>query len=355
MPSSRGAFDCERLLAAAAVLFGHSYALTRLDGQEPLIWLSGGNASFGEVAVYAFFTISGYLITQSFLRDPSLLRFIERRLRRIGPALVLVICGSVLIAGPLVTALPLRDYFSQPGTWSYLAKILIYPPQYGLPGVFDDNPFPAVVNGSLWTLRLEFALYLAVAGLGWCGLLRRRVTALLAASCTVMSGLLLWTPLQSAGMPFFHQFLILFLNASPFFAGAVLAQSDIGSGKTGLLAFVLGAIALAIVFPPLFKIVLILALPVAVVLAGVYGRCGLGRFGDCSYGLYLWGFPVQQTVLHFAPGISPLGLFAVAGGATLICAQLSWHLVEKTALRRKLASASWVAGATPAMTAKVSG
>ena len=357
MPSSRGAFDCGRLLAAAAVLFGHCYALTRLDSEEPLIRLSGGNAGFGEVAVYAFFAISGYLITQSFLRDPSLPRFIERRLRRIGPALVLVICGSVLIVGPLVTTLPLRDYFARPEAWSYLAKILIYPAQYGLPGVFESNPFPAVVNGSLWTLRLEFALYLAIAALGWGGLLRRRVTAPLAVSCAAMSALLMWGPLQWApfhGAPFFHQFLVLFLNATPFFVGAVLAQSDVDSGKTGLLALVLAGIALAFVFPSVFKIVLIVTLPVAVVLLGVHGRCGLGRFGDCSYGLYLWGFPVQQTVIHFAPGISPLGLFAIAGCATLICALLSWHFVEKAALRRKLASASWMTGASPAMTPNVS-
>jgi peptidoglycan/LPS O-acetylase OafA/YrhL len=353
MPSSRGAFDCMRLLAAAAVLFGHSYALTGHDSLEPLIRLTGGNAGFGEVAVYAFFATSGYLITQSWLRDPSLPRFIERRLRRIGPALAFVICGSVLIVGPLVTTLPLRDYFASPQAWTYLTKILIYPPQYGLPGAFENNPFPVAVNGSLWTLRLEFALYLAVAVLGRSGLLRRRVTVLLAASCAVMSAVLLWGSAHWGlfhSTPFLHQFLIMFLNAAPFFVGAVLAQTDVGSGKTGLLALVPGGIALAFVFPPIFKVVLIAVLPVAVVLLGVHGRCSLSRFGDCSYGLYLWGFPVQQTVIHFAPGISPLSLFAVAGGATFICAMLSWHLVEKAALKRPAKAGAPKYPATPEVT-----
>jgi peptidoglycan/LPS O-acetylase OafA/YrhL len=372
MPSSRGAFDCVRLLAAAAVLFGHSYALTGHDSEEPLIRLSGGNAGFGEVAVYAFFAISGYLITQSWLRDPSLPRFIERRLRRIGPALVLVICGSVLIVGPLVTALPLREYFSRPEAWTYLAKILIYPPQLGLPGAFEDNPFPVAVNGSLWTLRLEFALYLAVAALGACGLLRRRLTVPLAVSCVAASALLLWAPSQWASPllwispfrsapflhQFLHQFLILCLNATPFFVGAALAQSDVRperTGSAGWLALALAGIALAFVFPPILRIVLIVMLPVAVVLLCVRGRCGLSRFGDCSYGLYLWGFPVQQTVIHFAPGIAPLSLFAVAGGAAFICALLSWHLVEKTALRRKLARLEPVAVDTAGKTTRQNG
>jgi peptidoglycan/LPS O-acetylase OafA/YrhL len=333
MPSPRGAFDCGRLLAAGAVLFSHSYALTRHDRLEPLAWLTDGKAGLGEIAVYAFFAISGYLVTQSWLCDPSLPRFMGRRLRRIGPALVLVICGSVLVIGPLVTALELRDYITRPEAWTYLAKILIYPPQLGLPGVFENNPFPVAVNGSLWTLRLEFALYLAVAALGRCGLLRRPVTVLLAASCAVMSAPIQWGPFR--GTPFFHQFEILFLNATPFFVGAALAQSNIGSGKPGLLALVPAGIALAFVFTSIFKMVLIVALPVAVVLVCVHGRCSLSRFGDCSYGLYLWGFPVQQTVIHFAPGISPLSLFAIAGSATFICALLSWHLVEKGALTRR--------------------
>lgn len=333
MPSSRGAFDCARLTAAGAVLFSHSYALTGNDNLEPLIWLTGRKASLGEIAVYAFFAISGYLVTQSWLRDPSLPRFMERRLRRVGPALVAVICGSFLIVGPLVTTLEFRNYFATPEAWSYLTKVLIYPPQYGLPGVFENNPFPLAVNGSLWTLRLEFALYLTIALLGCCGLLRRPLTALLAASCAAMSALVQWSPVR--GTPFFHQVLVLFMNATPFFAGAVLAQSDVKSWKAGVGVPALAGVAIALLFISNFKIVLIVLLAVAVVLLCLHGRCGLRGFGDCSYGLYLWGFPVQQTVVHFAPGISPMNLFAVAGAATLACALLSWHGIEKAALRRQ--------------------
>jgi peptidoglycan/LPS O-acetylase OafA/YrhL len=72
------------------------------------------------------------------------------------------------------------------------------------------------------------------------------------------------------------------------------------------------------------------------VLLCIHGRCSLSRFGDCSYGLYLWGFPIQQTVVHFVPDISPVSLFGVAGSITLVCALLSWHGIEKAALRRRI-------------------
>jgi peptidoglycan/LPS O-acetylase OafA/YrhL len=334
LPSPRGAFDCGRLLAAAAVLFSHSYALSRRESPEPLHWLTDGNATFGELAVYAFFAISGYLVTQSFLRDPSWPRFMARRLRRIAPGLVAVVCASALLIGPLVTTLDLRDYFSTAEAWTYLAKIFIYPTQIGLPGVFENNTFPVAINGSLWTLRLEFALYLAVALLGRWGLLHLRVTVPLAACCAVMSGLLQWGPFR--GTPLHHQLLILFLNATPFFVGAALAQtSAIGSIGIRLLPIVPAVVAAALVFTPAFKLVLIVMLPIAVVFLCVHGCCDLSRFGDYSYGLYLWGFPIQQTVVHFAPGIGPIGLFAVAGIVTFLCAVLSWHGVEKVALRRR--------------------
>ncbi|MGH6675283.1 MAG: hypothetical protein ACRECE_03535 [Xanthobacteraceae bacterium] len=123
-------------------------------------------------------------MTQSWMHDPSASRFMIRRGLRIVPALAFVIVMSFVIIGPLTTTLTVTDYFSSRAAWNYLTKVLIYPVQYGLPGAFAHNPFPRVVNGSLWSLRIEFGLYLAVAALGFCGLLRGRPTTItIAALC----------------------------------------------------------------------------------------------------------------------------------------------------------------------------
>jgi peptidoglycan/LPS O-acetylase OafA/YrhL len=335
-PSRHGAFDCVRLLAATAVLFSHSYALTSHEDLEPLERLTSGNAGLGELAVYAFFAISGYLVTQSWLRDPSFSRFMQRRLLRIVPALVLVICGSFLVIGPLVTTLEPQDYFTRRDAWTYLAKILIYPTQYGLPGAFESNSFPIAVNGSLWTLRLEFALYLVVAALGQYGLLRRWVSVVLVVCCAVMSALIQVGIFR--GTPFLHQFLVLFLNATPYFIGAALAQSDAGSRTTWTLAAVLAALTVCLTFTIVAKVLLIATLSVAVILLCRDGQCDLSRFGDYSYGLYLWGFPIQQSVVHFVPDMAPTSLFAASGVVTFVCALVSWQGVEKVALSFKLSS-----------------
>jgi peptidoglycan/LPS O-acetylase OafA/YrhL len=344
--NTHGAFDCLRLLAAAAVLFSHSYALVRADADEPLAMFIGQDAS--GLAVFTFFAISGYLVTRSWFSDPSPIRFVTRRALRIFPALALVIFVSFALVGPLTTRLSLADYFSSGQAWTYLDKVLIYPTQYGLPGVFEHNPFPDVVNGSLWTLRLEFGFYVIVAALGYLGLLRWRwVNIAVATGCWAGSAVLTQTDFLH-GITWHHQVIFLFLNAVPFFIGAALAQSNIDSKLIfgGTIALLLmTALSLR---APVFEILLIVSLPLTVIQIARRCTCDLHRFGDYSYGIYLFAFPVQQAVIHFRPGIHSLQLSIVAGAATVACAFASWHLVEKRALalkprRRKAADVPLVA------------
>lgn len=61
-----------------------------------------------------------------------------------------------------------------------------------------------------------------------------------------------------------------------------------------------------------------------------------GRFGDPSYGLYIFAFPIQQTLIwlnHGRLGWMPLFLLTLL--ACFAAAFASWHLVEKRALRLK--------------------
>ena len=330
-----GAFDGLRLVAAVGVLFSHSYALLGQDAKEPLVALTGGATTIRELGVYAFFAISGYLVAQSWTRDPSASRFMIRRGLRILPALAFVIIVSVAIIGPLTTTLTLTDYFSSREAWTYLTKVLIYPTQYGLPGTFEHNPFPRVVNGSLWSLRVEFVLYLAIVSLGLCGLLRRRPTIIaIAAFCVTAAAVLTETDFFNA-IPFHHQVTAFFLNAAPFFIGAFLAQDRFDARLIAAVAAIFTAAAVVLIESPAFKPMLIVALPLAVILVGRYGKCDLRRFGDYSYGIYLFAFPVQQSVIHFFPGIQPAGLTMIAGAVTFCCAAVSWHLIEKRALALK--------------------
>lgn len=159
---SENAFDFVRFAAAFSVLFSHSFPLCGI--REPLLVFG---LPLANIAVYVFFVISGFLVYQSWARDPSLGRFAARRGLRLLPALVVAVCVTVFVIGPLMTTLPLVQYFRGADTWTYLlSNASLVVGRYTLPGVFESNPYPAAVNGSLWTLRYEALMYIILAAFG---------------------------------------------------------------------------------------------------------------------------------------------------------------------------------------------
>ena len=168
-------FDFVRLVAASMVLYSHHFILAGRP-EEPKVF---GIISFGHLAVVMFFSLSGYLVTQSWQSDPHIFRFAMRRILRIWPALAAAVIFCALILGPLVTSSPLIDYFENGGTWSYF-KNLIIPRAFHLPGVFENNPYPLSVNGSLWTIPIEVLCYMVLGAAGFLGLMKKRSVWLMA-------------------------------------------------------------------------------------------------------------------------------------------------------------------------------
>ena len=304
-------FDWLRLLAAAMVIHHHVYPLS--GRTAPSFFF----ADYGALGVGIFFVISGYLVSGSLARSATLGDYIKKRLLRIEPGLIVSLLVTALALGATVTTLPLAQYLTSPQLWLYVAKnTLLYPVEYTLPGVFAANPFPAVVNGSLWTLRLEFSCYLALAALAAVKLLRPRVVTVLVliAAAGLVALHLIWPPeagwLRLADVAVLNGFL---------FLGGVWLHLH---GKPPPWWVV--AASLLLLATPLWA----LGLP-AVVL-------GLGRLAapklpaDLSYGLYIYAFPLQQVLaMH-----GMLSLWT-AMAATLPFAAASWFLIEKPALRFK--------------------
>ncbi len=272
---------------------------------------------YGALGVGIFFVISGYLVSGSLARSASLGDYLKKRLLRILPGLIVALLVTALILGATVTSLPLSDYLRSPQVWLYVAKnALLYPVDYTLPGVFAANPFPFVVNGSLWTLRLEFSCYLALALLAAVKLLRLPVvTVLTVLTAVALIALRLVWPPQEGWLRLAD---VAVLNGYLFLGGVWL---HLHGKPPPWPALAVGIVLLA---TPLWM----LGLP-AVVL-------GLGRLSapklpaDLSYGLYIYAFPLQQ-VLAMHGALSLWTSMAV----TLPFAAASWFLVEKPALRFK--------------------
>ena len=338
-------FDGIRLLAALAVLVSHQFAV---NGQpEPVF---GSFISLGSSGVVVFFVISGTLVTRSWLNDPSLPRFAARRLLRIWPGLAAVTLACALMLGPWVSTLGLRDYLADPLLRDY-ARNLVFDLHDRLPLSFQGNAMPTSINSSLWSIPLEVECYVAVALLGSLGLLRRRF-ALLGAVLLVLLPYAVLDPRGETlrarfgwGMP--EQTVIEF--GLCFAAGACLELFGFGrapSMSRRRLAWGAAALAGGGLAGLAGHLVLAtwLVVPMMVVLVGTASfpvLRDLGRFGDLSYGVYIFAFPTQQTVAWLLRSRLPWGAeLALVLVLTFGLALLSWHLVEKPALRLKPRSAA---------------
>lgn len=345
----RNNFDFIRLVAAALVVVGHGYPMTGSEVQNAFLKSYTGLFPAGHVGLFTFFSLSGYLIAQSAEGSSSSVHFLWKRLLRILPGLAVVLLASVLVVGPLATALPLAEYFAHPDTWRYLLNLKLYPhvPE-GLPGVFQHQP-SGHVNGSLWTLAYEFTFYLATLAAFGLGLFRRR-GVLLAAWLVVWVAALYWYPHAESQVrvPGLHLRAAFVLNFGLYFGAGTLAYlyRDRLPYRWWLAALALvlwlGVFQVpwvAAIFPPVvFFWLRFLALPYLVFyLAFLPGRLNhFGRWGDFSYGVYIFAYPVQQTLVWALGVETPMWLLvALCFACTLPLAWLSWHFVEKPALRWK--------------------
>jgi peptidoglycan/LPS O-acetylase OafA/YrhL len=325
-------FDLLRLLFAGTVCLVHAYQLSGFQKLYSVIsYLSSA------AAVKSFFVVSGFLIFMSFERSASFTAYARKRIRRIYPAYftVVMLCAVGLIA---VSSKNIGDYFSFAWVkyvFANLAFLNFLQPT--LPGVFDSNSV-AVVNGALWTLKIEVMFYLCVPlfvflfrkfshlpmlALVYCASVAyAKLLAVLAERTG--SGIYVELGRQLPGQlsyfmagAFFYYFLPLFKRRVEYFLVAAVS-----------------ALTINIYFP--LPILEPLALATVVVFLGQFLYVGnFGKYGDFSYGVYILHFPVTQLLLlsgwfQESPWYFLITVILMTTG----CAIAMWHLVEKRFLHR---------------------
>ncbi len=312
-----------------------------------IICLHGGIASYGAGAqdrflatpqgrpflllVPMFFSLSGFLVAGSWERCRTIFAFLGLRVLRIFPALSVQVVLSALVIGPLFTAYSLGAYFGDPLFIRFFWNAVGHT-QYALPGVFTHNPDTAV-NGQLWTVPYELDCYVILAGLALVGVLRRR--GLFLAGLAGVQGLLvvhaLFRP-HGLTLPLSGQ-----LIGLCFMWGLALYRFRDRVSWSGAWASLALAVSLAGLMIPNGKYFVTLPIAYFTVWLGLLNppRHWLVRSGDYSYGLYVFGYPVQQALATF-PELRIWWLNILLGlPCAFAVAFVSWHLIEKRALAQR--------------------
>lgn len=340
---NRNSFDAIRMFAASCVFLSHQIGMA--GHTEPVLGPSG--ISLASTGLYIFFALSGYLVFKSLARDPRGSRFVAARLLRIYPGSVVSVLFCVALGASLST-LPPPEFWRSPVTWSYLAHnaaIVVTPTKLTLPGVFDDARWP-VVNGSIWTIKYELLCYAILWGVDRLvsshAAVRRR--ALLAVTAALIGGYVYRTsfyPLPEGELFFvgFNAFnLIRFFMV--FCAGASYAASEPLGERVRVAFLAVPGILIALGPTPAFAkagvILLVTLLAIEVGRTPVFFSRIYRRVGDLSYGTFLYAYPIQNLVTtRFYDGQNLATVTLASFAAVLVCAFLSWHLVEKPALAVK--------------------
>ncbi len=352
-PARDNHFNFLRLCLASLVLLAHAPELVDGDRRREPLTRVFGNLSCGELAVAGFFLLSGFLIVQSWQRRPRLVDFLASRALRIYPGFVVASLVSVWIVGTLGAA-NAHAYFARvdlPG-WLQSVALLGVP---STPPTFAGTAY-AAVNANLWTISYEFACYLCAAGLGVCGLIRRR-----GAFLAFTLGVAAWWLLPLVALPLItFTYNHLGVAATKTLCAVLrLDQENAVFAHLGLVFCAGGCFALfrervrfsapwawaalAVVVPCMFSLI---GSQLALVTLGAYAFFtfafarvpGLAVFKghtDISYGVYLYGWPVQKLLLWHWPALSPWTLFLLSAIGSAAAGWVSWQLVERPCLRLK--------------------
>ena len=332
LDAERNGFTGLRFLLALAVVVSHAFSVaTGAAGDEPLARMTG--YTLGEHAVNGFFAVSGFLVTMSCDRR-GIRNYILARTLRILPALVAATLVVSLGLGAALTRLPLSEYLRDPTLWAFIRGTLsTFKSNAALPGVFEANPYRAPL-GTVWTLKYEVLCYLGVLTASAFGLLRRRWPSLLIVAGLALALAVLVTARGSDLPKGTETALRLPLI---FAAGACcyLWRTRLRISGAALACLAVGTFILA--RTPAYPVLLFLAEAYgAVWLAlGPMARRLFDPPADLSYGIYLYGWPVQQTLHALWPEPSGFALLVLALAVTLPVAALSWYGVERPALALK--------------------
>jgi peptidoglycan/LPS O-acetylase OafA/YrhL len=331
-------FDLLRVILATSVVLWHTVVVSYGTGVQDAILAT--HFRFAPALILPmFFALSGFLVAGSLHRTRTLVVFLILRVLRIFPALFAETVLSAIVLGPMLTSYSLKDYFSSSTLYTYLWNLVGYV-RFELPGVFLSNPHTGVVNGQLWTVPYELECYILLALLASIPFLSFRRVILFA----VVLGQLAFAWRAFFGAPYTDSLIPGRVLVFSFVAGvAIYAYRHIVPWSRELAAgmFLLSILLLNVHGGPYFVAPPLAYVTVYLGLLNPKKPSFLGS-SDYSYGIFLYGYPIQQAVASVGPWVHSWYLNLLLSFPFIVLFSIfSWHVVEKRALSLRHPLARW--------------
>lgn len=326
-------FDFLRFFFASLVFYSHSFILfsgESLSEQNNEIFFNLTNEQIdgGVLAVNMFFLISGFLIAMSWANSPSIFKFSSKRIGRILPGLIGVFILTIFILGPLFST-NYSDYFHQLSFSAILHDLLTMNiSQSTVNNMFESLP-KDTINGSLWTLKYEVYCYVMILLMGAMKLLNKKNMTILFIFFFAVYMFQTYGNLELTRAVPVPRLFTYFLLGTIFYLYKEYVRFDIKI--ISIMIFIL----FLFVFFELTQLAIIIAFPY-LLFAFVYSPTiklnSFAKFGDFSYGIYIYAWPMQQATLFIFKDIQFLNYFFISFIFTLVLAFVSWHFIEKPSL-----------------------
>jgi peptidoglycan/LPS O-acetylase OafA/YrhL len=367
MPVHHNNFDFLRLAFALFVIITHSYTLTGVFYNDGLYQLSNNQITYSRVGLCGFFTISGYLIFESLNRSKNVFDYFRKRILRIYPALIVVLVLTAIGFSLLSELYSVIGYFtltSEPYTYILKNLMLSTPFQGSILDTIKGNPYPYYINGSIWTIRYEFLFYISLSLLFF---IKKRIVLVQAILVVTFLVLYFLKLLESEylqnhiqGSLGFVPYIVKLASQQSdysltgfrpaalidfglfFTAGALLSAFNLNTLRyKGIIGWVAFIIAITFIIFKSYSLIEALVFPVVILTAGLSNTKWIGglnnKIGDLSYGIYIYGFVIQQVLLRYFE-LNHLTLTWVTVPIALFAGFLSWNLIEKPAMKLKVRS-----------------
>lgn len=334
IPFTQNRITLLRLICSILVLASH------------LDWIAGNTTDYfrrlGLLAVAIFFGLSGFLLTESIHRNGPTANFVRNRVLRIFPGFIGVLLLTSFLFAPILKIFKTGNlaYDIEVENFTYiLLNFTTYILQTDINGSLRENSVN-VWNPPLWTLSYElicyFLLFILVVFFG------RRFVSLL--NIVLPSFILLFFLADLGILNTLSKIQLLFYYSSFFFLGSFLYFRDIHK-KIRMIFVLMPLLFLTFLIPRQSNqdffdkrdfIQGLILIPILLILA-FHPKVKTKIRNDYSFGIYIYAFPVSQLLVSAAPNIGQNWfLFASCTfGITLFFAWISWHFIEKPALKLK--------------------